>query len=108
MRIVLLSLLLITLFSCKNDSKIPKDVLGEKKMRAVMWDMMRADEWVAYEQSKDSAINRKKRSTELYENIFQINGITAAQFKKNFHYYQRRPDLLKPLLDSLQRKGNKM
>ncbi|HYH14779.1 MAG TPA: DUF4296 domain-containing protein [Flavisolibacter sp.] len=105
MRLALLGLLLICFVSCSNEQELPKDVLKEDKMRAVMWDILRADEWVVYEQTKDSALDRTKRSQELYQKVFQVNRITATQFKKSFQYYQSRPDLLKPLFDSLQRKG---
>ena len=97
-------LLMFILFSC-NTITVPKDVLPEKKMRAVLWDMMRADEWVNYERNRDTAVNQVTRSKELYQQVFQINGITAAQFKKSFQFYQNHPDLLKPLLDSLQKRG---
>ena len=96
--------MLLLFISCKNNT-IPKDVLSENKMRTVLWDMLRADEWVNYEQNVDTATNRDKRSKELYQQVFQINGITAAQFKKSFQYYQNHPDQLKPLLDSLQHRG---
>lgn len=105
MRLAWLGLLLISLVACNNKQDLPKDVLAETKMRAVLWDMMRADEWVTYEQAKDSSLNRYKRSMELYQKVFQINGVIEAQFKKSFQFYQSRPNMLKPILDSLQRKG---
>lgn len=107
MRAVLLGLLLISIVSCNNKQELPKDVLSKEKMRTVMWDILRADEWIVYEQSKDSLFNHSKRSLELYQKVFQVNGITATQFKKSFQYYQSRPDLLKPIFDSLQHKGSR-
>ena len=105
MRIIVWSCLLLVLVSCTNN-ELPKDVLPEKKMQTIVWDMLRADEWLNYEQTRDTTFDRNKRSKELYQQVFQANGITAAQFKKSFQYYQNRPDLLKPLFDSLQKKGN--
>ena len=93
--------------ACNSKQELPKDILPEAKMRTVLWDLMRADEWVTYEQTKDSTVDRYKRSIELYQKVFQVNGITDSQFKKSFRYYQTRPNLLKPLFDSLQRKETK-
>jgi hypothetical protein len=104
MRIYLLGWLLILLVACKNN-KVPEGILPEAKMRVIMWDMLRADEWISYEQARDTSFNRQQRTKELYQQVFQVNGITAAQFKKSFHYYEGRPELLKPLLDSLQKKN---
>lgn len=104
MRATFLGILLVTIIACSNKKDIPKDVLSKDKMRSVMWDMLRADEWVSYEHTQDTTIDRYKRSIELYQKVFQTNGITASQFKKSFQYYETRPDLLKPLFDSLQRK----
>jgi len=108
MRITLIGLLLLSIIACNNKSDLPKGVLPKAKMQTVLWDMMRADEWVMHEGIKDSTVDRYKRSVELYQNIFQINGITDSQFKQSFRYYQTRPDLLKPLFDSLQRKNPRM
>ena len=74
-------------------------------MRTVLWDIMRADEWVLQEQNQDTSVNQYKRSVELYQKVFQINGISDSQFKKSFRYYQSHPGLLKPIFDSLQRKN---
>lgn len=104
MRVTLLGLLLVTIFACNDNKEVPKDILSKDKMRSVMWDMLRTDEWVSYEHTQDTTVDRYKRSLELYQKVFQINGVTASQFKKSFQYYQTRPDLLKPLFDSLQRK----
>ena len=105
MRTILLSSLLLFILSCSNNEKLPKDVLPKKKMEAVLWDMMRADELVNLQYSKDTAVNRFDSSTRLYQQIFAIHSIDAHTFKKSFKYYQSHPDLLKPVFDSLQKRG---
>jgi hypothetical protein len=105
MRIAFLSILIVIFISCSDKKKVPEDILSQDKMSKVLWDMMRADEWVTYEQTKDTALDRYKRSVELYQKVYQVHSITDAQFKKSFKYYQTRPDLLKPLFDSLQHKS---
>jgi len=71
-------------------------------MQAVLWDMMRADEMVNYYGYTDSTFKKIDRNIELYQKIFQIHGITKETFQKSMHYYQRRPDMLQPVIDSLK------
>jgi len=102
-----ISIVILTLFiSCKNDN-LPKGILPESKMREVLWDVMRADEWVSYEYNIDTSVNKYVRSIELYQQALQIHNIKAEQFQKSFRYYQSHPKLLKPIFDSLQQRTNK-
>ena len=98
-------LLCLFLFSCSNDGSIPKDVLPENKMGAVFWDIMRADEMMNYYQQRDSSYISSKR-TAFYDTIFSIHQISKEDFQRSIQFYQSRPDLLKPILDSLQKKAD--
>jgi hypothetical protein len=97
-------LLLISFFSC-SEKEHKKDILPENEMREVMWDMMRADQYVAAFLLKDSTYSKRNESIRLYEEIFRIHKITREEFKVSFDYYSSRPDLFRPIIDSLaQRK----
>jgi hypothetical protein len=104
MRFVAGLLLLAFFSSCFNNRR--KSILPENKMKEVMWDMIRADQYVSGYLAKDSSKNKKAESVKLYEEIFHIHGITKEQFKKSLDYYSSQPDRLKPLLDSLGRRQN--
>ena len=96
-------LLLISFFSCsKKEQK--KDILPENQMREVMWDMMRADQYVSGFLIKDSTHDKKNESIKLYEAIFHIHKITREEFKASFDYYSSRPDLFRPIFDSLTKR----
>jgi len=69
-----------------------------------MWDMIRADQYVSDFLLKDSTKKRKPESIKLYEEIFQIHKISREQFKNSLDYYTSRPELLRPILDSLAKK----
>jgi hypothetical protein len=93
------------LFSCgKKEEKT--DVLSQNKMREVMWDMIRADQWVSDLLIKDSSKNKKEESIKLYEEVFHIHRITKDEFKKSLDYYSSRPDLFRPVIDSLAKRKN--
>jgi hypothetical protein len=106
MKPVLCILLLnILFFSCSEKEKKP-GVLSENEMKEVMWDMIRADQYVAGVLSNDSTRNKKDESVKLYEEIFHIHKITRSQFKKSLDYYSSQPDLFRPIIDSLAKRKN--
>jgi hypothetical protein len=96
-------LLLCCLPSCSEDPR-NKDILPEAKMREIIWDMMRADQYVTAFLLKDSTRNKQAESVKLYEEVFHVHKITRDQFKTSFDYYSSRPDLLRPILDSLAKR----
>jgi hypothetical protein len=96
--------LLFALFLSCSEKEQKQDILPEKEMREVMWDMMRADQYVAAFLLKDSTRNKKAESIKLYEEIFRIHKITREQFKTSFDYYSAQPDLFRPIIDSLAKR----
>ena len=103
----LLSLFLVFLFaiSCANKKKIPKDILPEQKMQAVLWDMISAGEFLsAFVLNKDSLVNKDSASLKIYGQVFQVHRITKEQFEKSYSYYRDHPELIKEIVDSLSKK----
>ena len=106
MRTFLCFLLSVLLISCAKKER-KGDVLSPNKMRDVMWDMIRADQYVSDLLFKDSTMKKKDESIKLYEEVFHIHKITRDKFKKSLDYYSSRPDLFRPIIDSLaKRKSN--
>jgi len=95
-------ILVILLFGCIKDNKIPKDVIPQNQMRKIMWDLMRADAYVGDFVMKDSTCDKKAESASLYQKIFDIHSTTRETFKKSLAFYQSRPDLFKAISDSLR------
>lgn len=100
-----LFLLLITMLigfgACVNKSKVPGDILSQEKMKLVLWDLARSDQFVADFVSKDTNLNKKEESLRLYEAIFALHQIKREDFKKSLDYYRMHPDLLRVVMDSL-------
>lgn len=103
MRIILLFIAVVFFFpGCKSKTKIPTDVLPPAKMEKVLWDLMRADQFLAdYVLNKDLTLNKDSQSVNLYQQIFSIHKVSKEKFKKSFDFYQLHPDLLKVIMDSL-------
>jgi Domain of unknown function (DUF4296) len=99
-------LLIISLFlfiaGCKSKDAVPGNVLPQKEMQAVLWDMMRADQFLAdYVLNKDTSLKKKTESIKLYQQILAINGVTKEKFESSFTFYKSHPLLLKVIMDSI-------
>ena len=105
MRYFLIAFFLFLFQSCVEKDKLPANVLSKNKMQSVLWDLLRADEFVVNNSTKDSALNIRDKSIELYDQVFRIHNITRDEFQKSLDYYQTRPDLLKVILDSISNQG---
>lgn len=98
---------LLFIFSCSAKQEIPKDILPQVKMEAVLWDILRADEFVSNFGRKDTTRTTKEKSIYLYEEIFRIHKTNKLQFEKSVDFYNLHPDLFKTIVDSLEkRKAN--
>src|SRR6476661_9322105 len=91
-----------------SQREIPKDVLSQKKMQAVLWDVLLADEAAEFYIQQDSAINALEKHADLYQQVFQIHKISKEDFKRSLQFYESHPNLLKPVFDSLQKKSEKI
>ena len=103
MRSLRILLFAVLCFSCK--SSIPKDVLPPKKMQAVLWDVMQADELAEYYSAQDSSFRSLFKHIDYYHKVFAVHKIRKENFTKSLAYYENHPSKLKPILDSIQSFG---
>jgi len=90
---------------CKSKNKIPVDVLPQYKMQAVLWDVMRADQYLAdFVLNKDTSLNKKNESINLYRQIFASHKITKEEFSRSLSYYEMHPELMAVIMDSISKK----
>ncbi len=69
-------------------------------MENILWDMIRADRFANQFLVHDS-VNRKRKTFELYENVFHIHHISRDEFLKSYKFYLGRPDITKVMFDSI-------
>ena len=96
----------VFIFSC--NSSVPKDILPPKKIQAVLWDVMQADEMAEYYSASDSGFKRLSKHVDYYQKIFAIHKINKEDFTRSLSYYENHPARLKPILDSLQSFGHRL
>lgn len=96
--------LFIISFGCKGKEKVPGNILSQEKMKIVMEDMMKADQFLSdYVLNRDTSKKREPESIKIYNQVFAIHQITPEKFYKSFDFYQQHPGLLQPILDSLSK-----
>ena len=91
------SLLLLFVYSCNTTSSI----IPQKKMQAIIWDLMKADALAQQLILKDSLKKLPQESKKITDRVFVIHDITEDQFKKSYQYYSEHPDILKIIMDSI-------
>lgn len=95
-------------FSCKNEEKIPSDIIKPEKMQNVFWDYLKADVYCAEIIKKDTSQNDTLVNLQLQKTIFSHYGITAEKFYKSYNFYITHPDLMTPILDSISSKQDRL
>jgi hypothetical protein len=97
--------ILCSIIACSNKNKLPKDILPQPKMQAIVWDLMSATEFLnGYVFPRDSSIDQTAENQGWYQKVFELHGTTKAEFDKSYVYYKNHPDVMKVLLDSLSRR----
>lgn len=95
------------LLSCTQAGSVTTNVLSPAEMQNVLWDMMLADETADYYVQKDSSVSVLQRHVDWYQPVFQVHHLSKEDFKRSLRFYEGRPDLLKPIFDSLQKKAER-
>ena len=100
MRLTSIIISIILLVACSR-SDVPGNILPPEKIRPIIFDLLRADEFVNNFVLKDTLLKREAEAVKLYEQVFLIHKVSAAEFYKSYKYYQAHPDVNKSLIDSL-------
>ena len=100
-RVFFFLLLASALVYCSSENDVPNDIIPPDKMQAIIFDLLRADEFVNNFVLKDTSLNRDREATKLYQQVFTIHKVEKEQFYKSYQYYQGHPDKNKAMIDSL-------
>lgn len=92
--------LLIILVSCGN--KLPAGVLDINRMKGIVWDMVRAEEYTKGYLTGDSLVQMPALQIQQHQKVFAIHKTDAKTFFASYRYYQEHPVLQKQLFDSVQ------
>lgn len=99
-----LILYLVFIVACSEQKRA--DVLPQDKMREVMWDMIKAGEFLdGYVFGRDSIKNKAALAAAWNNKVYELHRITKDQFDKSYSYYKDHPALMKGILDSLGKRN---
>jgi hypothetical protein len=98
-------LLLIVLVAgaCNNKPAVPKNILPQQKMQAIMLDLIHVDGRIANAPPADSLIRLDSSRYRMYQQVLALHGTNKEAFKKSLHYYEQHPPLLKETIDSMEK-----
>ena len=100
MRLSAIIVILSLLVSCST-SDVPENILPPDKIRPIIFDLLRADEFVNNFILKDTLLKREQEAVKLYEQVFSIHKVKPTDFYNSYRYYQAHPHKNKILIDSL-------
>ncbi len=80
----------------KKEGEIPLD-----KMKVVVWQLMKADEYFTRKSLADSTWKNTRKNVQFYQQIFDLNKVDRAQFYQQINYLETHPVEFKVLMDSV-------
>ena len=92
-------ILCIFIISCQ-DKEQPKNLVPFDKMKVVLYQLMKADEYYTRSVSADTAMQLEKKNIQFYKQIFELNKVDRNDFFETLTYLQKRPIEFKELMDS--------
>ena len=98
---------IFTIFACSN-SPVPKGIMQPDKMEAVVYYLLRVDEYLNNFAYKDTTESVKVKRSILYAKVFKLHNINRKTFYTSYRYYQQHPDIQKTLFDSLYAKSGRV
>ncbi len=92
-------ILCLFILSCQ-DKEQPENMVPFDKMKVVLYQLMKADEYYTRSVSADTAMQLEKRNIQFYKQIFELNKVDRNDFYATLTYLQKRPIEFKELMDS--------
>jgi len=107
MKVFLISIIVIFITGCANNSTKNTAILEKEKMQVVLWDIMQANSFTEHFIVKDTIKNAQVANAQLQQKIFKLHNTSREQFYRSYNYYSSKPELMKTLLDSITAKGER-
>jgi hypothetical protein len=89
------------LFSCSGKNKVPAEIIQQKEMQNILWDVIRAQALAAEMARKDSTINEVAETKILTQEVFEIHHITSSAFDQSYSWYTDHPEMMRIIFDSM-------
>lgn len=101
MRLTILLSFVILFLSCRENNQKTEDIIPSVKMEPIFIDYINAEAYAKELCRMDSSKNDTIESIRLQNQVFKKHKITRSVFYKNFDYYNKHPEMMMGLLDSI-------
>jgi len=91
---------LLFLGACQFSEK-GKSPIAFEKMPKIVWELMQSDGYYTKISFLDSTLKGKRKNVEMYQQIFELNEVTAKDFYSAIDFYEKHPLLFKEIMDSV-------
>ena len=99
-RFFVLLIVVIGFADCTDNGKAHKNILLQEKMKLVLFDVLRAQEYATLKYAGDTTATNKNMAVMLQQ-VFDLHKISKDDFYESFNYYEAHPSENKQLFDSL-------
>ncbi len=100
-------LLLFLMLSCNGRKHIPSGILEPEKMEKVMHDVLVAEGYAESYLYKDSSKTKVEWMNRELDKVLAIHKVSQETFMKSYDFYKDRPDLFKPIADTMNEKSQR-
>ena len=101
-RVCFVICILFTISACKKKEKIPSYILPQEKMKVVVWDLMRVDQFLGdFVFPYDTALNKDSQSIRYYQQVLAIHNLSKEEFNRSWTYYNEHPGFMQAIMDSI-------
>lgn len=99
---IFLFIILFFLLSCNGKNHIPENIIKQREMEAIMWDMIKADNLALQRVRYNPTLDKNKEDIALLDTVFDIHKIRKSDFDRGLTFYQDHPEMMKIILDSIR------
>ena len=99
--------LLFVMLSCTGRKHIPSGILKPDKMEKVLYDVIVAEGYAESYLFKDSSKTKVEWMNQEVDKVLAIHKVSQETFMKSYDFYKSRPDLFKPIADSMNEKSQR-
>jgi hypothetical protein len=100
-KLVVGSFCCLLLFACQQKANPKAKIYAPEKMQQIIWDLVKANDFVGNFVRKDTTIDYKTASIKQYQTVFAIHNTNRDEFLYNYRHYTSQPALFHEVMDSL-------
>ena len=107
MRMLFFVLVVLFMAACSNRDAVPGDIISRQKMETIIWQLVQSDEYINIRSAKDTTKKISAEKMKIYQQVFDLNGVSLPAFKKSYLFYMEHPDISKEMFDYISARASR-